>query len=260
MWKNVIQFLEANGLDILLVIVGASAFITYWLQERRKISEAASLIILQVEDLQKHIAEIGSFIVDGKLNDSAFYESRMIFKTDYWDEYKHYFIRKMDSFSFNSFDEFYNCASEILEQQQFMKNMQKNSMFLTQQTIMQMEANSIIQSFSTCEQKPVDIQQLSNVLKCTIPQEMEPEQKVALDNTLMRIIASNKDVNQSDFWKVYGKSKNNIEAAINQNAFTPYIPTQIRITLEKALRKYNAIQVIGCNGYRKLKKIAGRKF
>ena len=39
----------------------------------------------------------------------------------------------------------YNCASEILEQQQLMKNLQKNSLFLTQQMLMQSETNYILQ-------------------------------------------------------------------------------------------------------------------
>ena len=100
MWANIANFVSKNWIDILLVIVGASAFIIYWVQERRKISEAASLIVLQVEELQTSIAEVGSYISEGKLNDGAFYESQMLFKTDYWDKHKHYFVRKMDSFSF----------------------------------------------------------------------------------------------------------------------------------------------------------------
>lgn len=72
---NIVAFISENWLDILLVIVGASAFVIYWLQERRKVSETASLIIMQIEDLHKRIPEINSFIVDGKLNDGAFYES-----------------------------------------------------------------------------------------------------------------------------------------------------------------------------------------
>ena len=114
-------FISTNWLDILLVIVGASAFFIYWAQERRKVSEAASLIVMQVEDLLKRIREIGSYISEGNLNDTAFYESQILFKTDYWNQYKHYFIRKLDSFSFNTFDEFYNCVAEILEQQEFTK-------------------------------------------------------------------------------------------------------------------------------------------
>lgn len=245
MWANITNFISENWIDILLVIVGASAFIIYWVQERRKISEAASLIVLQVEELQTSIAEVGSYISEGKLNDGAFYESQMLFKTDYWDKHKHYFVRKMDSFSFRMFDEFYNCASEILEQQQFMKNLQKNSLFLTQQNLMQSEMNYILQILAMCAQNPADA---------------SDEQKTAFENLMKRMTTSNQNIDPNTFWNVYDQSKANLHSVINQNALTPYIPVQIRITLENALKKYNAIQVIGCEGYRKLKKIANRKF
>ena len=71
MWRNMGGFISTNWLDILLVIVGASAFFIYWAQERRKVSEAASLIVMQVEDLLKRIREIGSYISEGNLNDTA---------------------------------------------------------------------------------------------------------------------------------------------------------------------------------------------
>ena len=177
MWREIGEFISTNWLDILLVVVGASAFFIYWAQERRKVSEAASLIVMQVEDLQKRMREIGSFISEGNLNDTAFYESQILFKTDYWDQYKHYFIRKLDSFSFNTFDEFYNCAAEILEQQELMKNLQKNFFFYTQQTIMQMEGNAILQAFNLCSQNPVDVNEVVKGLAATIPEGMNGEQK-----------------------------------------------------------------------------------
>jgi hypothetical protein len=46
---------------------------------------------------------------------------------------------------------------------------------------------------------------------------------------------------------------------VNRGAFDRYIPTQIRISIENALKKLNAIPVIGCEGYTKMKKIARRK-
>lgn len=257
MWANITNFISKNLFDILLVIVGASAFIIYWLQERRKISEAASLIILQVEQLQTSIAEVGSYISEGKLNDSAFYESQMLFKTDYWDMYKHNFVRRMDSFSFKMFDDFYNCASEIFEQQQFMKNLQKNSLFLTQQMLMQSETNYILQILEMCAQNPVDVPSLLNTI---IPADASDEQKHNFENLIRRITSSNRNIDPNIFWNVYKQSQANLHSVINQNALTHYIPTQIRITLENALKKYNALQVIGCEGYRKLKRIANRKF
>ena len=260
MWANIANFVSKNWIDILLVIVGASAFIIYWVQERRKISEAASLIVLQVEELQTSIAEVGPYISEGKLNDGAFYESQMLFKTDYWDKHKHYFVRKMDSFSFRMFDEFYNCASEILEQQQLMKNLQKNSLFLTQQMLMQSETNYILQILAMCAQNPVDVPTLLKTIEGSLPADASDEQKTAFENLMKRMIASNQNIDPNTFWNTYNQSKANLHSVINQNALTHYIPVQIRITLENALKKYNAIQVIGCEGYRKLKKIANRKF
>lgn len=257
---NFIKFISDNWIDILLVIVGASAFFIYWTQERRKISEAASLIVLQVEELQKNIVEVSSYISEGKLNDSAFYESQMLFQTDYWDKYKHYFVKKIDSFSFRIFDDFYNCASEILEQQQLMKNLQKNSLFLTQQMLMQSETNYIIRILDMCAQSPVDTSNLFKLIEKNIPTDASAEQETAFTNFIKRMVVSDQNIDSNTFWNIYNQNKVNLHSIVNQNALTLYIPVQIRITLENALKKYNNIQIIGCEGYRKLKKIANRRF
>ena len=259
MWKEIGDFIVTNWLNILLVVVGASAFFIYWAQERRKVSEAASLIIMQVEDLQKRIREIGSYITEGILNDTAFYESQMLFKTDYWNQYKHYFIRKLDSFSFNTFDEFYNCATEILEQQELMKNLQKNFFFYTQQTLMQMEGNAVLQALNLCSQNPADVNQAVKGLVATIPEGMNGEQKQAVENMLKNFSTANQNRNYDQFWSIYNKEKQDIIMAVNRGALDRYTPMQIRISIENALKKLNSISVIGCEGYTKMKKIAGRK-
>lgn len=158
------------------------------------------------------------------------------------------------------FDEFYNCASEILEQQQLMKNLQKNSLFLTQQMLMQSETNYILQILAMCAQNPVDVPTLLKTIEGSLPADASDEQKNAFENLMKRMTASNQNIDPNTFWNTYNQSKANLHSVINQNALTHYIPVQIRITLENALKKYNAIQVIGCEGYRKLKKIANRKF
>ena len=66
--------------EISPVLVGCVALFVYILQVRKKVSEAASLIVMQVEELKKKIQEIGSYIVDGKLDDGAFYESQPLFE------------------------------------------------------------------------------------------------------------------------------------------------------------------------------------
>lgn len=259
MWSEIISLFWSNLKDILLIGVGFVALVVYVIQERRKVSEAASLIILQIEDLQKRIREIGSYITEGVLNDSAFYESQILFKTDYWDQYKHYFIRKLDSFSFNTFNEFYNCATEILEQQELMKNLQKNFFFYTQQTLMQMEGNAVLQSLNLSRQNPVDVNEAVKGLVATIPDGMNYEQKQSVENMLKHFSATNQNRNYDQFWSIYNKEKQDIIMAVNRGALDRYTPMQIRISIENALKKLNTISVIGCEGYTKMKKIAARK-
>ncbi|MBQ3490820.1 MAG: hypothetical protein IJA86_09545 [Clostridia bacterium] len=258
MWEKIWAFITEHWLDLLLAIGGLSAFFIYISQEKRKVSDAASLIILQVEDLQKRISEIGSFIVNGNIDCGAFYESQPIFKTNYWNEYKHYFVKEMDAFSFNTFDDFFNSASQILEQQQLMKDLQKQNFFLIQQTLMQMESNAIVKSLDIAEQNPVDITQLAKVAENAPPDNIPPEQKEALKNMMMQIVFSNVHANMNVALDVFGKRKNDIHTLINQKILTPYIPDQIRISIENALKKHHSISIIGCEGYRKLKKIGNR--
>lgn len=187
MWGNFIQFISANLIDILLVVVGASAFAVYKLQERRKISDAASLIVLQVNDLQERLREIQSYIVDGVLNEPAFYESQIIFTENYWDKYKHYFVRKIDPESFQLFNNFYACASEVLEQQQLMKNLQKNSFFVIQNILAQLEASYIQTGLQNSSVNPEDINMLVQGLSQSFPQNITPEQKVTVENMIKQL-------------------------------------------------------------------------
>ena len=245
--------------NFLLTLVGLSAIGVYYFQERRKVSEAASLITLQVNDLQEKLRVIQSYIVDGVLNNTAFYESQIIFTDNYWDKYKHYFVRKMDSESFHLFNDFYACASEVLEQQQLMKNLQKNSFFVIQSVLAQLEAGFVQNGLQNCSANPVDINMLVQGLSQSIPQTLTPEQKVAVENMIKQLGEANANINFTAFWNFYKLNQSNIQAVIDQNGFMLYIPVQIRISLDKALKKYISIQIMGNDGYKKLKKIANRK-
>ena len=72
--------------QLLLIIVGLSAVGIYIAQERGKIKDAASLIILQIDELQIRIQEIQSYVTDQGLNFSAFYESLPLLSVTYRSE------------------------------------------------------------------------------------------------------------------------------------------------------------------------------
>ena len=88
---------------------------------------------------------------------------------------------------------------------------------------------------------------------------MNGEQKQALENMLKQSNTTNQNRNYEKFWNLYNKEKQDIIMAVNRSALDRYTPMQIRISIENALKKLNSISVIGCEGYTKMKKIAGRK-
>ena len=125
---------------------------------------------------------------------------------------------------------------------------------------MHTEMNSIAHNLALCKQNPIDPDQLIKAMTGSMPQDVDPDQKTAVENTLKSFAMSNPNVDFNLFWKMYNGNKADIHAVINQKGLTEYIPVQIRISLENALRKYTSNQIIGCEGYQKLKKIAIRKF
>lgn len=254
------DFLSKNWVNLLLIVVGAFALLIYILQERRKITEAASLVILQMDELQERIKEIQSYIANGQLNETAFYESRTLFVDDYWNRYKHYFVRKMDNKSYRTINTLYDCATEIQDQQQLMKHMQKNLFFLTQQVLANLETTYIISELNNSMQFPVDLQQIVKALTQTMPQNLEPTQKEAFENLLHQVSNSNKNIDFTTFWNNYNRDRSNIFKVINQNGLTTYTPLQIRLSLEKAINQYALLEVTGCDGYKLLKKVSGRRF
>lgn len=259
MWEEIVNFFEYTK-NIWPLFVGCIAFLVYILQERRKVSEAASLIVLQIEDLKIQIKKINSYIVDKKLNDSAFYESQILFQKDYWNEYKHYFVKKMDSGSFTIFDDFYNCASSILEQQQLMKNLQKNFFFLTQQVLAQTESNFFQQVMISSSQSTIDINQFTGAMTNLLPRDMQQQDKELIQHMVKNVANSNQNFNENFIYQTFNTNKIAFHNFINSIGLTEYIPSQIRISLEKALKQESSIEIIGCNGFKTMKKIANRKF
>ena len=138
-----IHFIVKNLVDILLVIVGTFAFITYLLQEHRKKIDAASLIVLQINEMQENLRKISTYIVEGQINETAFYESLLLMEENYWNKYKHYFVRNMDSVSYNSFNELYTYVIVVQEQLSLMKDLQKNNFHLIQTSLMHTEMQFI---------------------------------------------------------------------------------------------------------------------
>lgn len=248
------EFLKENFLDSLIVLVGLTAFIVYFLQEREKRREAAALIYLQINELQKGIAEISSYIIEGQLNATAFYESLSLLEENYWSKYKHYFVNRIDGKSFESINMLYKYALEIQDQQSLMKNMQKNTFLITQNLMANVESQYLIEGLRN-HSKP-DLKILNMFLDKTMPQNVTKEEREYILNLLsqFRDEASSKDWDL--FWKKYNKQREELRYAINNKAIDEYIPVQIRMSLEKIIKQYMFLNIDSLTGYAKIKKIS----
>ena len=194
--------LIANGL---LFFTGFFAIIIYWLQERKKKIEAASLIISQINEIQDSAKEIASYISNDQLNETAFYEMLPIINENLWEKYKHYFVKKMDARSYSAINEFYNYALGMQEQQSLMKNMQKNFFVLTQNVVSNIESqyisNYLLQEGYTANtsipyfhKKKSDLTNLlnNNLLICYTPAQIRLSlQKMLSKYSLLEITGSN---------------------------------------------------------------------
>lgn len=220
-----ISFLENNWVNILLVIVGTFALIIYKLQERRKRIDAASLIILQIDEVQERLREISTYIVDGSLNETAFYESLPLIEENYWSKYKHYFVRDMDATSCASLNQLYNYISGVQEQQMLMKNLQKNNFNMTQTLIANIET-----------------------------------QLISYNMTAQQVVGQNWNFDMIPILNIFRQQKEQLKTIITQDSFIQYIPIQIRISLDKILKEYSMLEIVGTDGYQLLKKMSKKKF
>ncbi|WP_294483435.1 hypothetical protein [uncultured Ruminococcus sp.] len=250
------DFIKENWSNIFLIIVTASALLVYLLQERRKITEAAALIKMQIDELQNGIVEIDSYIVDGKLNFTAFYESHQLFSEDYWSKYKHYFVKRIDAKDFGTISKLYEYASEIQEQQVLMKNLQKNFFFVCQQNISNLETTEVLKTinFQNNVQLVTDYQAK---LKEAVTSELDEETAQAVTEIIQKATAGYAFPSNPNSLT---DNRQLILNLVNQQYFTTYSPLQIKLSLEKYIKKYSLLEIDGTDGYKTIKKISERRF
>lgn len=249
----VIDFFIENWVNLALIIVGLSAVWIYKAQEKGKLRDAASLIVLQIDELQKRVSELQSYITDKGLNSAAFYESLPLIDVNYWNKYKHLFIRKMDNKSFDNLNKFYQYVTSMQEQQELMKNLQKQFFFVKQSAISNWEFSFIVETLKEVFATSVSPQQLQSI--CTSSQ-VNSEQEQVIKNLVKQIEQSNPNVDMSRFWGIYQNKRKLLIDITDADSLTAYTPEQISTSLQSLLKQYSLLEISGTEGYNKLRKIA----
>lgn len=106
-----IQFIGKNWLDLLLLVVGLSAFFVYCCEKRDKLQTGATLIIGQIDLIEKRVKSLKG---EHQLGNIAMYHSKPILKgNNMWEEYKHLFVKKLSRTEYELIQEFFDNAEQL---------------------------------------------------------------------------------------------------------------------------------------------------
>lgn len=248
------NFFCDNWESICMIFVGFVAIVVYKMQKIDENKNAAILVVTQIDDLKNKITDIVEIINNNKLDAVSIYETLDILEENQWDKYKHLFVGEIDLNSLRIIDNFYSGVSLIREQLILSKKLQQQSFFNNQQFLGQDSNMYLIQSLDN--KYSFNITNIKDVLKKI------PEDNEEIKNTKEYLIKNAENLfpvnaNPTQFMNVYMYKINELKETFGrQGGFISYLPEQIRVTIDKELSKLSHIEIIGCTGYKKLRKIA----
>ena len=205
--ETAIEFIKNNWSDLSLILVGLSAVWIYKAQEKGKLRDAASLIILQIDELQTRVQELQSYITEKGLNFSAFYESLPLMDVNHWSKYKHLFIRKIDNKSYNRFNKFFQYITCMQEQQELLRNLQNNYFFVKQSAISNVEFQYICETLKEVENSIVSLSELQVLLNSITKDSNNEINQQTISNLLIQLQQKNPDIDMKRFWEIYSNKR-----------------------------------------------------
>ena len=104
------SFISENWLNVLLVIVGLSAFGVYFAQKRDQRKSAATLLKSQIDAIEKSVAILRN---DHDLGNISVYQLNVLINENMWENYRHLFVKRMTRSETDTIQEFYDNAERI---------------------------------------------------------------------------------------------------------------------------------------------------
>ena len=162
----------------------------------------------------------------------------------------------MDNKSYNNLNKFYQYILCIQEQQDLLRNLQKNYFFVKQNAISNMEFMYISETLREVEKSMISPEQLQALIN-SIPKDSDNElNQQTLSNILIQLQQKNPNIDIERFWTVYQNKRQLFLNITNGNSLTAYTPMQISTTIQAVLKQYGLLEITGTDGYKKLRKMA----
>lgn len=106
---NILPFLDSNGFQTLIVfLVGLFAFVNYRIAKIDEKRNAASIIIMEIRDIEEQIDAIKDI--------EDYYNTNPIITANSWEKYKYLFANELDQDEYKLIADFYVTACRIEEE------------------------------------------------------------------------------------------------------------------------------------------------
>ena len=249
------NFFIKNWDKIFMSFAGFIAIFVYNKQKSDERHSAATLIIMQIDDLKNKLPSIIEIVNNNKLDPVGIYETLDFLIENQWNKYKHLFVKDIDINSLRIIDSFYESVSLIREQLVISKNLQCQEFFNNQQFLGQASSMLALQMLlfnNTNRDEVKSMNEKSNENNDNHKDLKETKNKIQLIGG--QTVFEN---NSSQIMNNYYNKMNEIKELFGkQGMFISYLPEQVRITIAKELSKLSHIEIVGSSGYKKLRKIA----
>lgn len=107
---DMVNFLTENLFNILLILVGLSAFGVYFWQKSDHRRVAATLIQGQIDSIEKHILALKN---EQQLGNIAVYNTTQIIHENSWEQYKHLFVKVLNNSEYELVQTFFDNAEKL---------------------------------------------------------------------------------------------------------------------------------------------------
>ena len=125
-----VEFLDSNLFqNLLLALTVLVTILIYNGRKRQNLSNAVSILSLQIRDVEENIEDlIAEGVIGDLLQERALHYSTIIYEENYWLKYNHLIAGRVDAQTYGVLDNFYKIAFKIREQQLMIKNKLLQSM------------------------------------------------------------------------------------------------------------------------------------
>ena len=125
-----VEFLDSNLFqNLILVLTVLVTIFIYYGRKRQNLSNAVTILSLQIRDIENNIESlIAEGVIGDLLQERALHYSTIIYEENYWLKYNHLIAGRVDAQTYGVLDNFYKIAFKIREQQLMIKNKLLQSM------------------------------------------------------------------------------------------------------------------------------------